>query len=103
MSRKRRTPEGRHKMRKGPTAIQGGTISRPMNFLGHVPNAPRPKIKREPFSEPRSIAELWGTDAPGGDMAAMRAIRKAKIAARAVQSMNDQRNYLQSRVRAAVA
>lgn len=103
MSKKRRTSEGRHKLRKGSNAIHGGTTSKPMVMIGHFPNAPKPKRAKQPqFSTPLTIAELWGNEA-SGDMTAIRAKRKKKIAARKAQSMRDHAAYVQAKTRAAVA
>ncbi len=103
MPKKGRTPANRHKARKGSTATQGGTINTPMNFLGHFPNARKPKRTPRPqFSTPLSIAELWG-NAALGEMTAMRAERRAKILGREKQSMADKAAYTQAKVRAAVA
>ncbi len=104
MPKKGRTPANRHKARKGSTATQGGTINTPMNFLGHFPNARKPKRTPQPqFSTPLSIAQAFGNDAPGGEMTAMRAERKAKILGRELQSMVDKAAYTRAKVRAAVA
>lgn len=103
MSRKRRTPEGKHKMRKGPNAIHGGIIGKPMAMIGHFPNAPKPKRAKKPqFSTPFSIAQLWGNEALG-EMTAIRAERKRKILRREKQSMADKAAYVQAKTRAAVA
>ncbi len=104
MSRKRRTPDGKHKMRKGPTAIHGGTIGTPMVMIGHFPNARKPKQAKKPqFSTPLTIAELWGNDAPEGEMSERRTKRKKKILGREKQSMKDKAAYIQAKTRAAVA
>jgi hypothetical protein len=67
------------------------------------PNTPRVITPAPRFVTNGTIAELWGNDAPGGDMAIMRAENRDKIRLRAEQSRRDAKNYLQRRIKEKVA
>ncbi len=61
----------RRNARNGVEYVRRGTA--PIKTV-YIPNAPKPrKPKPKSFDEPLSVAKVWGNDAPGGDMAAMRA------------------------------
>ncbi len=66
-----KTRTRKHPPRKGPNAIHGGTRGTPMKTWYVC--AVKPKVKREKVEPPtESIAQLYGNDAPAGEMTDMR-------------------------------
>lgn len=57
--------------RPGPNARRGGFPNEPFPTI-YVKNCRPPKVKKEPFNEPRSVAEVYGNSAIG-EMSSLRA------------------------------
>ncbi|HWH80528.1 MAG TPA: hypothetical protein VNT76_24270 [Candidatus Binatus sp.] len=83
--------------RPGPSARNGN--GRGLMPTVYVKNVRVKRLKNDVAPETRTIAQLWGNEAPEGDMTVMRQKRREKILKRQAQSMKDKKAYLQRRLK----